>query len=227
MGFYEQRVLPRIVDVACGSKRMAPLRTQLCAPLTGEVLEVGFGSGTNLPFLPLTVTTFYAVDPSEGGRRLAAKRLAASSTEVRFVGLDGQRLGLDDRSVDHVLCAFTLCTIPDPTLALAEVRRVLRPGGSFHFLEHGRHPKPGVEAWQRRLNPIQRRLFGGCHLDRARRSCAKRPGCRSTRSRRPRAKARRSSPCSITATPAGLGNNRLWAAENCRSGHRQVDVHRR
>lgn len=167
MGFYEDRVLPRIVDVACGSKRMAPLRIELCAPLAGEVLELGFGSGTNLPFLPAGVTRLYAVDPSDGGRRLAAKRLADSTTPVDFVGLDGQQLGLEDGSVDHVLCAFTLCTIPDPPAALAEVRRVLRPGGSFHFLEHGRHPKPSVQAWQRRLNPIQGRLFGGCHLDRA------------------------------------------------------------
>src|SRR5207253_50642 len=107
-----------------------------------------------------------AVDPATVGRRLAAKRLARSQVPVEFVGLDGQDLPVDTGSVDHVLVTWTLCTIPDVERALREIRRVLKPGGTMHFAEHGRAPDPGVARWQDRLTPIQRRLFGGCHLNR-------------------------------------------------------------
>ena len=131
------------------------------------MLEIGFGSGTNVPFYPATVSRVVAVDPAEVGRKLAGKRLARSPIPVEFVGLDGEHLPLDDASVDHVLSTWTLCSIPDVEQALAEVRRVLKPGGTLHFCEHGASPDPGVRKWQERLTPIQRRLFGGCHLDRA------------------------------------------------------------
>jgi ubiquinone/menaquinone biosynthesis C-methylase UbiE len=112
------------------------------------------------------VTSVRAVEPSEGGRHLAAARVAASPVPVEFVGLDGAHLPLEDASVDHVLTTWTLCTIPDVAQALAEVRRVLRPGGALHFVEHGRSPHEKVARWQDRLTPIQRKVAGGCHLNR-------------------------------------------------------------
>jgi ubiquinone/menaquinone biosynthesis C-methylase UbiE len=133
----------------------------VCEHLDGEVLEVGFGSGLNLPHLPPAATKLYAVDPAELGRRLAAERLAEAPVPVEFVGLDGQDLPLEDDSVDRVLSTWTLCTIPDADRALHEVRRVLRPGGTFHFVEHGRSPDAKVARWQDRLNPIQQRVAGG------------------------------------------------------------------
>jgi SAM-dependent methyltransferase len=166
MGFYETQVLPRLLDVACGSRELEHLRARNAAGLAGEVLEIGFGSGRNLPFYPPEVRRVLAVDPATTGRKLAAARVAAFPAQVEFVGLDGERLPLSDASVDHVLSTWTLCSIPGVGRALAEVRRVLRPGGTFHFLEHGRAPDASVQRWQRRLGPINSLICGGCHLDR-------------------------------------------------------------
>lgn len=166
MGFYVDRVLPRIIDVALGRKDLHELRVRVCVGLHGEVLEVGFGSGLNVPHYPPSVARVQAVDPATAGRKLAAARVANSPVAVEYVGLDGERLPLEDESVDHVLTTWTLCTIPDADRAVAEMRRVLRPGGRLHFVEHGLAPDPAVVRWQRRLNPIQKRVFGGCHLDR-------------------------------------------------------------
>ena len=134
--------------------------------LAGDVLEIGFGSGLNVPLYPAEVTKILAVDPATVGRDLAADRVAASPIAVEYVGLDGQSLPLDDESVDHVLSTWTLCTIPDVHRALTEVRRVLRPGGTLHFLEHGLSPDPKVAVWQHRLTPLERKIAGGCHFDR-------------------------------------------------------------
>ena len=166
MGVYENQILPRIIDLAMSGRALGRLRSRAADGLDGEVLEVGFGSGRNVPYYPPAVTRVRAVDPATVGRTLAAKRVAASTVPIDFVGLDGQRLPLEDGSVDHVLATWTLCTIPDPGRAVAEIRRVLRVGGSFHFVEHGHSPDPKVAAWQDRLTPVQRRLFGGCHLNR-------------------------------------------------------------
>jgi ubiquinone/menaquinone biosynthesis C-methylase UbiE len=166
VGFYEARVLPRVVDVLLGGKDFARVRARVCAGLAGEVLEVGFGSGRNVPHYPAAVSRVLAVDPALAGRKLAAERVAASPIPVDYVGLDGEALPLDDGSVDHVLCTWTLCTIPDVTRALDEMRRVLRPGGQLHFVEHGLAPLRKVAKWQQRLTPIQRKIAGGCHLDR-------------------------------------------------------------
>lgn len=130
------------------------------------MLEIGFGSGTNVPFYPAEVRRVLAVDPATVGQKLAADRVARSAAAVEYVGLDGEELPLDDASVDHALSTFTMCTIPDVERALAEVRRVLRPGGTLHFLEHGRAPDAKVMKWQDRLNPLQMRVAGGCHLNR-------------------------------------------------------------
>src|SRR5688572_13507333 len=142
MGFYEEHILPRAVDVLLSGKEFAKLRARVAADLTGEVLEVGFGSGRNVPYYPQAVKRVRAVDPATVGRKLAAKRVAASRVPIEYVGLDGEDLPLEDASVDHVLTTWTLCTIPDVPRALAEIRRVLRPGGALHFLEHGLSPDP-------------------------------------------------------------------------------------
>jgi ubiquinone/menaquinone biosynthesis C-methylase UbiE len=166
VSFYEQRILPYITDVVLSSKEFARLRGRVAAELSGEVLEVGFGSGRNVPHYPPCVARVRAVDPATVGRKLAARRVEASSIPVEYIGMDGQQLPLDDDSVDHVLTTWTLCTIPDVHRALTEIRRVLRPGGALHFLEHGRSPQVRVARWQDRLTPIQRRIGGGCHLNR-------------------------------------------------------------
>lgn len=166
MGFYQDQVLPRLIDVALGGRDFARIRQRVAAGLSGEVLEIGFGSGLNVPHYPVAVTRVQAVDPATVGRKLAAKRLAASPVPVEYVGLDGQALPLDPASIDHILITWTLCTIPDARRALDEMRRVLRPGGQLHFVEHGRSPEAHVARWQDRLTPLQRRMFGGCHLNR-------------------------------------------------------------
>jgi ubiquinone/menaquinone biosynthesis C-methylase UbiE len=166
VGFYNDQVVPRVIDVMLGMKELVPLRERVTAGVEGEVLEVGFGSGRNVPFYPSSTTRVRAVDPATVGRKLAAARVAASPVPVEYVGLDGEALPLPDESVDHVLTTWTLCTIPDVERALGEMRRVLRPGGALHFLEHGRSPDTKVAAWQDRLTPIQRQLAGGCHLNR-------------------------------------------------------------
>ncbi|WP_455355119.1 methyltransferase domain-containing protein [Streptomyces sp. SYSU K217416] len=168
MGFYAERVLPRIVNAACGVKTAEPLRRRVCAGLQGEVVEIGFGTGHNVPFYPATVTGVAAVEPSDLGWKLAGDRLRATPVPVRRAGLDGQSLPFADDSFDAALSTWTLCTIPDADAALREVRRVLKPGGVLHFVEHGLAPEPdqSVRRWQRRLEPLNKRLFGGCHLTR-------------------------------------------------------------
>ncbi|MGO8873846.1 MAG: class I SAM-dependent methyltransferase [Acidimicrobiales bacterium] len=166
MGFYRTHVLPRLVDRACGGAGMRHWRADVTDGLAGRVVEIGFGSGLNVRHYPPEVELVFAVEPAEVARRLAAKRIAAGGVSVEHVGLDGQAIPLDDASCDAALSTFTLCTVPDPTRALSELRRVLRPGGRFHFLEHGLAPDPSVARWQHRLDPWQRRLADGCHLTR-------------------------------------------------------------
>jgi len=166
MGFYGERILPHVVNVACGVKMLAPHRQRVCAGLAGEVVEIGFGSGHNVPFYPAEVTQVSAVEPADLGWKLAGARLGATPVPVRRAGLDGQSLPFPDDSFDAALSTFTLCTIPDPLAALAEVHRVLRPGGTLHFLEHGLAPDEKVRRTQRRIEPLNKIVFGGCHLTR-------------------------------------------------------------
>jgi len=166
VGWWTERVVPRCTERTLSNETVEKLHREVCAGLTGRVLEVGFGSGLNLPFYPSTVTSVDAVEPSDLAWEMSTDRRAASPIPVERVGLDGERLGAADATYDAVLCTFTLCTIPDAETAVAEVRRVLRPGGTVHVLEHGLAPDPRVVAWQRRLEPLQRRVAGGCHLTR-------------------------------------------------------------
>jgi ubiquinone/menaquinone biosynthesis C-methylase UbiE len=154
------------MNVALGNEACARMRARVTADLSGEVLEVGFGSGLNVPHYPPAVTRVLAVDPATVGRTLAVQRVAQSDVPVEFVGLDGEQLPLEDDSIDAALTTWTLCTIPDAHRALTEIRRVLRPGGALHFLEHGRSPDPKVARWQDRITPVQRRIAGGCHPNR-------------------------------------------------------------
>ncbi|MGA8258038.1 MAG: class I SAM-dependent methyltransferase [Nocardioides sp.] len=166
MGWWEERVVPRLVDRALRGREIGELRAEACGGLDGVVLELGFGGGLNLRHLPAGVSRVDAVEPSDRGWALSERRRDRGPLEVRRVGLDGQRLDVADQSYDHVLCTFTLCTIPDPAQAMREVRRVLRAGGTFAFLEHGRAPSARMARWQERLDPLQRRVAGGCHLSR-------------------------------------------------------------
>jgi SAM-dependent methyltransferase len=166
MGVYGDHVLPRIVDRACGLKSSVPLRQRVCAGLEGEVVEIGFGSGHNVPYYPPTVTRVAAIEPADIGWKLAEKRLREARVPVERSGLDGQTLPFEDDSFDSALSTWTMCTIPDIGTALAELRRVLKPGGTLHFVEHGLAPDENVRRWQHRLEPVQKRVFGGCHLTR-------------------------------------------------------------
>ena len=166
MGLYGEQILPRVIDAACGLKGVHPLRRRVCEGLEGDVLEIGFGSGLNVPFYPESVTRVDAIEPADVGWKLAGKRLRATSVPVQRSGLDGQSLPLADNSCDTALSTWTLCTIPDVATALAEMRRVLKPGGTLHFVEHGLAPDESVRRWQHRLEPMQKRIFGGCHLTR-------------------------------------------------------------
>jgi SAM-dependent methyltransferase len=166
MGLYGEQVLPRIINVACGLKGVQPLRRRVCEGLEGNVVEIGFGSGHNVPFYPAGVSRVAAIEPADVGWKLAEKRLRAATVPVERSGLDGESLPFANGSVDAALSTWTLCTIPDVAAALSEVRRVLKPGGTLHFLEHGLAPDERVRRWQHRLEPMEKRIFGGCHLTR-------------------------------------------------------------
>ena len=166
MGFWRDHILPRLVHRMMSNEELGPLRAQACEGLHGMVLELGFGSGLNLPHLPGAVDRVEAVEPTPAGRKLAAAAMAASPVPVDFVAKQAERLPLADRSIDCVLTTWTLCTIADVEAALSEARRVVKPGGTLHFAEHGLCDDPKVARWQHRLNGVQKFLAGGCHLNR-------------------------------------------------------------
>ena len=167
MSWYAERVLPHVVNVTCGGKAMIPVRRPALEGLRGTVVEIGFGSGPNIGLYPAEVDRVLAVEPSSRAQLMARRRMATRShPPIEFVGLDGASLPIEDESADAVLSTFTLCTIPDIDAAMHEIVRVLRPGAALHFVEHGRSEDPKVLARQRRFEPVQRRIGGGCHLTR-------------------------------------------------------------
>jgi SAM-dependent methyltransferase len=166
MGVYQDQILPRLVDRACGTSALQGWRAEVTAGLVGRVVEIGFGSGLNVEHYPPEVVEVLAVEPAAVARRLAARRIKVGGVRIEHIGLDGEAIPLDDASCDAALSTFTLCTVPDPAKVVSELRRVLRPGGRFHFIEHGLSPDANVAWWQHRLDPWQCRVAGGCHLTR-------------------------------------------------------------
>jgi len=167
MGFYEKHILPRFLNCACSTKPIIKQRQKIVPQASGTVLEIGIGTGLNLPYYDATrVERLIGLDPSEKSWELAGERAAHLDFDVEFIGLPGEQIPLEDDTVDTVLITYALCTIPDPLTALHGMARVLRPGGRLIFCEHGKAPDAGVSKWQDRINPLWRRLVGGCNLNR-------------------------------------------------------------
>jgi ubiquinone/menaquinone biosynthesis C-methylase UbiE len=166
MSFYNDQVLPRFTNVMLGNKMFAKVRKEACEGLTGDVIELGFGSGLNLPHLPPEVKGVWTVDPSRVALQLAAKRMAATPVDVHVGELEGEHLDFPDDRFDSALSTMTLCTIPNVRGALDELRRVLKPNARFHFAEHGHSPDAKVARTQDRFNGLQQKAAGGCHLNR-------------------------------------------------------------
>jgi ubiquinone/menaquinone biosynthesis C-methylase UbiE len=166
MALYTDHILPRIMNWAMGTSFIAEERKKALSEVSGRVLEIGFGSGHNLPYYSSRVQGLVAIDPSAVSAKLARKRILMASFPVEYLALEGEKIFAPDASFDSVVSTFTLCTIPDVTAALRQLRRVLKPDGTFYFLEHGKSPDPAVSRRQNRLNRFQKRLCGGCNLNR-------------------------------------------------------------
>jgi ubiquinone/menaquinone biosynthesis C-methylase UbiE len=165
--FYSRYVLPRLIDLAMRNKETARLRAAWIPQARGEVLEVGIGSGLNLPFYSPEVQRVYGVDPSAELQRMARKRAAAGRVEIDFLSQSAEGpLPIADRSIDTVVVTWTLCSIPNAPQALQQMKRVLKTSGRLIFVEHGRAPDRRVGVWQDRLTPVWKRIAGGCHLNR-------------------------------------------------------------
>ena len=167
MGFYDEKILPRFINLACSSKPSMKQREKIVPHAAGDVLEIGFGSGLNVPFYNRQkVRKIFGLEPSEGMRKLAEERISESGLDIELIELPGEEIPLEANSVDTVLITYTLCTIPDVAAALEGMRRVLKPGGKLLFSEHGKAPDESVMRWQNRLNPAWRKIGGGCNMNR-------------------------------------------------------------
>jgi ubiquinone/menaquinone biosynthesis C-methylase UbiE len=166
VGLYGEQILPRVQHKVMDVKRLREARSRVCDGLAGTVVEVGFGTGLNVRYYPPEVTKVIAIEPSHVCMRIAEPRIARSATPVEYGGLTGEQLDLPSGEFDMVLSTWTLCTIPNLEAALGEARRVLRPGGSFHFIEHGHAPDEKTARWQARIEPLWKTVAGGCHLTR-------------------------------------------------------------
>lgn len=167
MSWYEETLLPRLIDLACSTKPTRKQREKIVPRAAGNVLEIGFGSGHNLPYYDRDkVGHIWGLEPSSGMREIAAEPIAKSGLDVELIDLPGEEIPLDDNCVDTVLVTYTLCTIPDVATALDGMRRVLKPDGKLLFCEHGKAPDANVVRWQERMNPMWRRFAGGCNMNR-------------------------------------------------------------
>lgn len=166
MGFYSERIVPHLIAFAMRNPELAAYRQRVVPAAKGRVLEIGIGSGVNLPLYGPGVTEILGLDPSSKLIEMASKRSGATGKPVSFLESSAEAIPLDKASVDTVVTTWTMCSIPDPATALTEMRRVLRPGGDLLFVEHGRAPEPNVARWQDRLDPIWKPVAGGCHLNR-------------------------------------------------------------
>lgn len=166
MSWYREQIFPPVLEWVMTRPSLSKARTELLANITGDVLEIGFGTGINLEYYPVSVQSLTSVDVNPGVQKLAQKRLARTALPVKFELINGEALPMPDNSYDAVVSTWTLCSIPNVQQALREIRRVLKPSGRFYFVEHGLHPEPQIAKWQHRLTPVQKRLADGCHLDR-------------------------------------------------------------
>ena len=167
MSWYEDKILPRLIDFSCSTKPTRKQRAKIVPLATGDVLEIGIGSGLNLPYYDSQkVRKIWGLEPSEGMRKLATKNLEGIKLDLEFIDLPGEEIPLESNSVDTVLVTYTLCTIPDVATALEGMRRVLKPEGRLLFCEHGTAPDANVRRWQERLNPGWRKIAGGCNMNR-------------------------------------------------------------
>jgi len=166
MGFYSNVIFPWAMNLLMSGEPFDNERKKLLLDVKGKVLEIGFGSGLNIPHYPAEIHDLVAVDPNSGMRRYAEPRIAASPIKVERYELSGENLPMDDASFDTVVSTWTLCSIDNIVQALAEIYRVLKPGGQFIFLEHGLSDESGLQRWQNRLNPVQKLVGDGCNLNR-------------------------------------------------------------
>jgi ubiquinone/menaquinone biosynthesis C-methylase UbiE len=167
MGLYQERILPWLIHLAMGQRRLVPYRSRLVSAATGRVLEIGVGSGLNLPFYGKGTTQVLGLDPSPKLLKMAGNAARRTSAPFQALEASAEEIPIEDRSIDTVVSTWTLCSIPEVRRALAEMRRVLKPGGRLLFVEHGRAPEPRVQWWQDHLTPAWKCLSGGCRLNRA------------------------------------------------------------
>ncbi|NJK54462.1 MAG: class I SAM-dependent methyltransferase [Pleurocapsa sp. SU_5_0] len=166
MGFYSNFVIPYCIDLAMSGSNLQQYRQEILKDVSGEILEIGFGTGLNLPHYPEQVTKITTVEPNLGMQKLARSRIEQSQITVDYKVVNGESLPMRDATFDAVVCTWTLCSIPLVEQAIAEVERVLKPGGKFLFIEHGLSQDPSIQVWQNRLTPIQKVIADGCHLNR-------------------------------------------------------------
>jgi ubiquinone/menaquinone biosynthesis C-methylase UbiE len=167
MSFYDDHILPHVINMACGTKPVLKQREKIVPQAEGRILEIGMGSGINIPYYnPEKVEKVWGLEPSEGMRRKAQTRVDAAPFDLEWLGLPGEEIPLDDNSADTIVLTYTLCTIPDWRAAVDQMRRVLKPGGKLLFSEHGKAPDEAVLKWQNRINPLWMKMAGGCHLNR-------------------------------------------------------------
>jgi ubiquinone/menaquinone biosynthesis C-methylase UbiE len=165
--WYEDHVLPRLLDIACGQQFISQYRNKVVPQAQGRVLEIGLGTGLNFPFYePSRIKSIVGIEPGKSMHALALKRSKTAGLSVQLMALSAEKIPVPDHSFDSVVSTFTLCTIVNPLAALKEIRRSLVKGGRFFFVEHGLAPDKSVALWQRRIEPVWKHVAGGCHLSR-------------------------------------------------------------